>query len=306
MAVLNAGRSPAAALRTRAGFAAVMATGITSVASAELDLSILSWLFAALGFALYAALLLGLVLHPRAAPTGVEAFAAVAATAVLGTRLGLDGDGLAARAFLAAAAAVWIVVWVALARTRRLDPLGPATGTRLLAVVSTQSLAILVAVNAGLPSALGIALLSLGIALYAALIGGIPRSELRAGAGDVWITMGALAISALAAAHVAIVAGGRPLRDLAFALWVVATCWLPLLVYRELRHPRLRFEPKRWSTVFPLGMYSAASTAVGKTFGFADDPLGYAFLALAIAAWLLTAAGAFAPVVASLRRVEET
>ena len=129
MARLNAGSAPVEPVQRRAGFAAVMATGITSVAGAELDLPLLSWLFAALGLALYALLLAGLARRPRAAPTGVEPFAAVAATAVLGTRFALAGDGLPAHVFLAAAVAIWLAAWVGLWRARRL---GPATGTRLL------------------------------------------------------------------------------------------------------------------------------------------------------------------------------
>lgn len=295
MAGLNA--STAELLRARAGFASVMATGITSVAAEELRLSVLSWVFAAVAFALYASLLAAAVRRPRLPAGEIDTFAAVAATAVLGTRLALAGDSGPADGFLAAAIAVWLLTWLALGRARRL---GPATGTRLLAVVSTQSLAILVVAVPGLPAALGVALLAVGVALYAVLIVAIPLSELETGAGDVWITMGALAISALAAAHVTMVAGGHALRLLTLLTWLAATAWLPALIWRELARPRLRFEPKRWSTVFPLGMYSAASTAVGNVVGFADRPLAYAFLALALGVWLLTAAGAAGPAVAGL------
>jgi hypothetical protein len=299
VAGLNALRPAAALLRARTGFAAVMATGITSVAGAELDLAALSWAFAGVAFALFAGLVAAVARRPRPVVGGVETFAAVAATAVLGTRLALAHELLAARVFLAAAALVWIGTWVEVARARRL---GPATGTRLLAVVSTQSLAILVAVTAGLPTPLALALLALGVALYAALIPSVPLSELRHGAGDVWITMGALAISALAAAHVTVDAGGHALRVLTFALWIAATCWLPALLARELLRHRLQFEPKRWSTVFPLGMYSAASTAAGHVVGFDDLALGRAFLVLAALAWAVTAFGAVRPALAVLAR----
>ncbi len=297
---LNASGGAAEALLTRAGFGSVMATGIVSVAGAELDVRDLSWGFAAVAFAVYAALLAALLPRGRAPAPRVEAFAAVAATAVLGSRLALDGDGLAARAFLATAALVWIATWLSVARTRTL---GPATGTRLLAVVSTQSLAILAVLVRGIPAAFGIALLALGVALYVVLIARLPPSELRRGSGDVWIGMGALAISALAAAHVYAAAGGHALRVLTFALWVAATCWLPPLVFRELRWCKLGFEPKRWSTVFPLGMYSAATAAVAKRLGLHDLPLADVFLGIAIAAWLLTAAGALRPAVAAVRRL---
>jgi len=295
--VLNA--SAAETLLRRAGFSSVMATGIVSVASAELDLSVLSWAFAAVGFALYAALLAATVRRGRAPAPRVETFAAVAATAVLGTRLGLAGDGVAAQAFLAAAVVLWAGTWLSLARLRTL---GPATGTRLLAVVSTQSLAILVVVTAGVPAALGTALLALGVVLYVVLVVRLPPSELRTGSGDVWIGMGALAVSALAAAHVYVAAGGHVLRVSTLALWIAATCWLPALVFRELRWRRPRFEPKRWSTVFPLGMYSAATAAVAKALSLHDLALADVFLALAIGAWLATAAGALRPAPAAARR----
>jgi tellurite resistance protein TehA-like permease len=39
--------------------------------------------------------------------------------------------------------------------------------------------------------------------------------------------------------------------------------WLPALVVGELLRPRAGFDARRWSTVFPVGMYAAMSHVVG-------------------------------------------
>jgi tellurite resistance protein TehA-like permease len=40
--------------------------------------------------------------------------------------------------------------------------------------------------------------------------------------------------------------------------------WLPVLLLAEALRPRLRYDVRRWSTVFPVGMYAACSFAVGQ------------------------------------------
>jgi tellurite resistance protein TehA-like permease len=91
------------------------------------------------------------------------------------------------------------------------------------------------------------------------------------GQGDHWITGGALAISTLAAGKLlggaktlAIFGGGGGvLEGVAIGLWVLTMLWLPVLLVEELRHPRLGYDVRRWSTVFPFGMYAACSFVVG-------------------------------------------
>jgi tellurite resistance protein TehA-like permease len=39
--------------------------------------------------------------------------------------------------------------------------------------------------------------------------------------------------------------------------------WLPMLLVAEALRPRLRYDVRRWSTVFPVGMYAACSFVVG-------------------------------------------
>ena len=55
------------------------------------------------------------------------------------------------------------------------------------------------------------------------------------------------------------------LKDAALGLWVLTMLWLPVLVVTEIAHPRLRYDVRRWSTVFPVGMYATCSFVVGTT-----------------------------------------
>ena len=41
----------------------------------------------------------------------------------------------------------------------------------------------------------------------------------------------------------------------------------PVLLAAELLRPRLRYDVRRWSTVFPVGMYGACSFVVGAAAG---------------------------------------
>lgn len=283
------------------GFASVMATGIISVAASELGLRVVSWAFAGTAFVFYAALV-ALAAHRRYVPPGVDAFAVVAATAVLGSRLALAGAHLAAAFFLLAAVAIWLMVWAAL--LRELD-FGASTGTRLLAVVSTQSLAIQASLTAHSLARAALAVFVLGLLLYPWVLRQLPASELRSGDGDVWIAMGALAISALAAARLAPQLGSGTLQELAFVLWLGATCWIPVLVAAELRWPRARFEPKRWSTVFPIGMYTAAFVDIERFDGLPSLTTARVCLWIAISMWALTAIGALLKAVRPRFRPDE-
>jgi tellurite resistance protein TehA-like permease len=95
--------------------------------------------------------------------------------------------------------------------------------------------------------------------------------QIGTGHGDHWITGGALAISTLAAGKLTAGAkalmilgnGGGILEVLAVGLWILTILWLPLLVLAEVLRPRLHYDVRRWSTVFPVGMYAACSFAVG-------------------------------------------
>ena len=50
-------------------------------------------------------------------------------------------------------------------------------------------------------------------------------------------------------------------------LWSLALAWVPVLLVCEAVRPRLRYDLRRWATVFPLGMYAACSFTVGQVAG---------------------------------------
>jgi tellurite resistance protein TehA-like permease len=74
-------------------------------------------------------------------------------------------------------------------------------------------------------------------------------------------------------------------------LWAAALAWLPVLLATELMRPRLGYDTRRWSTVFPLGMYAASSYVVGATQAApAITELGRVWTWAAVAAWLVVTA----------------
>lgn len=290
-----------------------MATGIVGLAVREAGFSTLSWVLAGIAVAAYVVLVL---LHvrvrwgpPASQASAIELFAFVAATEVLaslskwhGVAVALWGVGFVAWA---------VVVRVALAAPARPDE--PVRGAWLLATVGTDSLAVTGASLAH--RTVGDALLALSVALWllalavycglaATMLARIRRREIGIDDlhGDHWITMGALAISALAGMRVT--AGmtllGWPgaLHDIANALsvaiWIAAACWLPALLVAESWRLRQRplYTANRWGTVFPLGMYAVASHAINRTAHIgAGTTISHIFTAAAAAAWVATAAG---------------
>lgn len=91
---------------------------------------------------------------------------------------------------------------------------------------------------------------------------------------DSWILMGALAISILAGVRLFAAfraAGVAPwcadvVGPVIVVLWVLASVWIPVLLYAQvwrihLRSRSMRYAAVWWSAVFPLGKYSAATQA---------------------------------------------
>jgi len=193
-------------------------------------------------------------------------------------------------------------------------------GGWLVAVVSTQSLAvalILLVAHGGALPALGwmfaaLCLYLVGAALYLILITLIFYRLLflpLAATGftpPYWINMGALAITTLAGALLVLHAPAQsPLGDLVpfvkgFTLffWATATWWIPLLAILELwrhglRHVRLRYEVDDWDIVFPLGMYTVGTHALGQALDLdLLQPVSDIGVYISLLAWLLVAAGA--------------
>ena len=263
--------------------------------------------------------------------TSFDCFAFVAATEVLGVRAALAGWEALARVAWVAGALAWLALLVALPRAwRGARPPGgggtprwwAASGNWLLAVVATQSLAVLGAALAVLggtgrpaPPLPAVACCwLLGLLLYGALCAVI-AARVRAPAAppkrftpDDWIVMGALAISTLAATQLLRAEEARqavparladlPLAHATAAVWALASAAIvPLAVLQARRWWRERvarhYQTRWWAAVFPLGMYSVASDQLGAALRWPWlRPVARVALAAALAAWALTAAGA--------------
>ena len=173
-------------------------------------------------------------------------------------------------------------------------------GTWFVCVVAAQSVAVAASgLMANLPSqgtasgasfgsmlaVIAVIAWSVGIGLYLVCAVSVGMRALlhRIGPEDLdapyWVMMGALAISVVAGSKIleggtspifsattVIVAGASAI------LWAISTWLIPALViaglWRHFRHRiPLGYSAGLWSMVFPLGMYSVASTNVGKVDG---------------------------------------
>jgi tellurite resistance protein TehA-like permease len=288
--------------------AIVMATGIESIVLGTAGQPVLSelllWMAVAAWIAL-AALLAASVARGASQAARVQArspaaLTAVAATCVIGTRV-------AARAPAAGVAALALA----------LDRLGgaPVAGLATLADADERhrvhdyrvdgSARVLCAAIADANRSpwlvvAGAAFAAAGIAAYPLVISTFDPRQLLTGHGDQWVAGGALAIAALATADLATSA-----RGLSFAAWsahlleaasvvlgAAAAGWLPSVLAGEIARPRLRYDLRRWATVFPVAMYSAAGTAVGRLAG--SDALvrlsrGWSWVAFAV--WAAVSVG---------------
>lgn len=261
------------------------------------------------------------VIRDLAGPRSAGFAAVVAATCVLGAQADLAGAPAAARALWLAGAGLWCTVTFALlavsVRRGRQGGLGTSPGgAPLLLVVATQAVVVLSTLTAAsgrpapqpaAPLAFGLGLFVLGGVLYGALIVPVARrlcdvrTRPREFAPSYWITMGALAISTLAASlltggaeHSATLHSLAPALDAGAVLcWIAATAWIPILAGRTIRwyaacRGRRLPMPEYWALVFPLGMYAAATRGVATAAGIpAIAALPPIFVGAGIAAWLL-------------------
>ena len=269
-------------------------------------------------------------------------FTFVAGANVLGIRLVMTGHPAFTAGLAIAATVVWVVLnyglpWSIVARARR-PVLREFNGTWFIWEVGTQSLAIAATglVGAFHGTALrqhlaeaAACLWGVGIVLYLVLVVIIILRLMvievtPAEMGPAyWIAMGATAISVRAAAgilglpdHV----GHFPAVELhpfivgvSLVLWAFGTWWIPLLVLfglwrHVLRRYPLSYEPRLWSMVFPLGMYTVASYTLGKAGGFGFMvSIARIWVFVGIAAWvgvLCLMAGALVRTLVERRRPE--
>ncbi|HET7173873.1 MAG TPA: tellurite resistance/C4-dicarboxylate transporter family protein [Nocardioidaceae bacterium] len=248
-------------------------------------------------------------------------FTVVAGTNVLGVRLGVAGFPAVTAGLLAAAGLLWValgyvVPWTSVLSREERPVIRFANGTWFIWVVASQSVAAAAATieptfTTGRRELALCAVVawSVGACLYLAvgvmvamrmLWYPLQPDELKP---PYWVSMGALAITVLAAARIVQMADApmvEATRGLiagaAVVLWAFASWLIPVLVaagwwrHRTHRVP-LRYDPTLWSIVFPLGMYAVASAYLGD----ADRlPLvgvvGSVELWVAFAAWLAVGA----------------
>lgn len=144
-----------------------------------------------------------------------------------------------------------------------------------------------------------------GLGLYLVVAGAFALRVLRYGirAGDLapssWVVMGALAISALAGAHVASGAGEFVDAVRAFALalavllWGCATALVPALLVlgfwrHVLRGVSAQYTVSLWAMVFPMAVYSTVSLTLGHQIGVPLlGGIGSVGVCVALLSWII-------------------
>ncbi|HMN38390.1 MAG TPA: tellurite resistance/C4-dicarboxylate transporter family protein [Hyphomicrobium sp.] len=317
-------------------FALVMATGIVSIAAWDFNFPILAMGMFAFNLVAYAVVTcltaLRVIRYPRLFWSdmtdhrlGPVFFTAVAGSCILGTQFLLMLHSLAVAAvFLGLGAALWIgltyTIFTALIVKRDKPSLEQGlTGGWLIAVVATQSVAVLAALIAGKwPQPLRLELNFIALSMW--LWGGMlyiwiislifyRYTFFSFSPGDLtppyWVNMGAMAISTLAGVQLVENTPDAPflasvlpfLKGFTVLYWATGTWWIPMLlvlgVWRHLiRRFPLRYDPLYWGAVFPLGMYTVATKQMAAVFGlpFLTSLPPMVFVA-ALAAWALACAG---------------
>ncbi|MDE2167440.1 MAG: tellurite resistance/C4-dicarboxylate transporter family protein [Alphaproteobacteria bacterium] len=317
-------------------FALVMATGIVSIAARDFGTPVLAQALFAINLVAYA-VLTGLtvgrsVVYPRLFfgdmvdhRLGTGFFTAVAGSCILGVQFLLIVHSLAAATlFLALGILLWIgltyTVFTAFTVKRHKPQLAQGiTGAWLIAIVATQSIAVLAALIARewpQPYRLELNFFALSMWLwggmfYIWIISLIfyRYSFFEFAPGDLtppyWINMGAMAISTLAGARLVENTPDAPflasllpfLKGFTVFYWATGTWWIPMLlvlgVWRHViqRFP-LRYDPLYWGAVFPLGMYSVATLQMEKALDLPFlNPLPWTMFLVAVGAWILAFAG---------------
>ena len=317
-------------------FALVMATGIVSVDAHLLGLPRVAMALFVLNivayFAIGALTVLRAAWYPRELwrdlvdhQRGPGFFTSVAASGVLGSQFVLlEGDYTVAAVLWVVALLLWLgltyTVFTAFTIKEGKPPLDEGiSGAWLLAVVATQSVAVLsayLAVHWGHPYRLELNFLALSMWLWGGMLYIWMMSLIfyrytffRLAPGDLsppyWINMGAMAISTLAGALLIVNAPDAPflrsllpfLKGFTVFYWATGTWWIPMLVvlgvwrYVYKRFP-LRYDPLYWGAVFPIGMYSACTLRLHEAMALPFlDRIPPVFLVIALCAWTLAFAG---------------
>lgn len=317
-------------------FGMVMATGIVSLAAHMLGMPAIAQALFALNLVVYCVLwtltIARMIRYPR--PffgdmvdhlRGPGFFTLVAGSSVLGSQfVMLTGNYRLGMALWILALVLWIALTYTIFTAFTIKEEKPTldkgiNGAWLLAVVATQSIAVLSALHAThlpQPYRFGLNFLALSMWLWGGMLYIWMMSLIfyrytffRLAPGDLappyWINMGAMAISTLAGSLLIINAPDAPflvsllpfLKGFTIFYWATGTWWIPMLVvlavwrYVFKRFP-LTYDPLYWGAVFPLGMYAASthemSTALSLDF---LSPLPTVFLYVALTAWSAASVG---------------
>jgi tellurite resistance protein TehA-like permease len=317
-------------------FALIMATGIVSIGAWDFGLPILAAGLFAFNLAAHVVVacltVLRLLRYPRLFfddmtdhRLGPGFFTAVAGSCILGTQaLLMVGSLAAATALLAAGTVLWVgltyTIFAAFTVKREKPALEKGlTGAWLIAVVATQSIAVLAASIAGgwsqsVRLELNFSALSMwlwGGMLYLWIISLIFYREtfFVFSPGDLtppyWINMGAMAISTLAGTGLMQNTPDAPflasllpfIEGFTVFYWATGTWWIPMLLVLEVwqhgvRRFPLRYDPLYWGAVFPLGIYAVATKHLAAALALPFlAPLGPAFFVVALVAWTLVFIG---------------
>lgn len=284
-------------------FSMVMAIGILSLAAHLLQLPLLALALFVLNwvlFVLICALALARVCwHPRQVIGDLldhlrapGFFTFVAACSILAAQCLLIGDSLRIAVVLGI---IGLLAWIGLTYTiftvltvkRNKPPLDRGiNGGWLLAVVATQSMAVLAALIApqvAQPLRMELNFFSLSMWLWGGMLYIWMMSLIfyrytffAFSPADLsppyWINMGAMAISTLAGALLILNTPHAPflnsmlpfLKGFTVFYWATGTWWIPMLVVLAIwRHGIQRFpfsyDPMYWGAVFPLGMYAVST-----------------------------------------------
>jgi tellurite resistance protein TehA-like permease len=313
-----------------------MATGIVSIAAHLLAMPAVAQALFLLNCVFYVVLwllaLLRIVRYPRRVfgdlidhQRGPGFFTVVAGTCVLGSQFVVLIEGYRIALVLWGGA---VLLWIGLTYTiftgftvKQRKPVlqHGISGAWLLAVVATQSIAVLSGLLAGhteQPGRLELNFLALSMWLWGGMLYIWMMSLIfyrytffPFSPGDLsppyWINMGAMAISTLAGSLLILNSGEAPfllsllpfIKGFTVFYWATGTWWIPMLlllgVWRHgYRRFPLRYDPLYWGAVFPLGMYATGTHQMIAAMGFEFLYfLPQLFVYIALAAWAVTGVG---------------